>query len=429
MNRIILIGNGFDKAHGLPTSYKEFIDSYWSKLGENICNQGIPEIYEDEFVKISIRHIHTFEPNGLKAIKCYADFETLFDTHGNEMEILFKNRFFAQLSKASLKNWVDVENEYYSALVKVLKNRSRNPKNEISELNNLNKDFDAIRHLLEEYLSGIIKTDQKFDSIQKEILAPLTQKDIAHTHKMALIKHVQQRVDRIDVEIHQLQRNGIDPTCFYGKDENEIKDILEWVDKIKKFDERGNRRQYIRKNIENLPDFLSLPEEIMLLNFNYTNTAERYIPNESHNTIPNVQCIYIHGRLNDKSNPMIFGYGDELDDNYKAIEDRNDNRYLEYIKSTSYHKTDNYRLLLEFAESDYFQIFIMGHSCGNSDRTLLNTLFEHKNCMSIKPFYYRTEDGTDNYSDIVRNISRNFKDKQLMRARVVNQTYCELLLK
>ncbi len=429
MNRIILIGNGFDKAHGLPTSYKEFIDSYWSKLGENICNQGIPKIYEDEFVEISIRHIHTFEPNELKTIKCYADFETLFDTHDNEMEVLFKNQFFAQLSKASLKNWVDVENEYYSALVQVLKNRSRNPKNEISELNNLNKDFDAIRHLLEAYLSGIIKTDQKFDSIQKEILAPLTQKDIAHTHKMALIKHVQQRVDRIDVEKQQLQRNGIDPTCFYGKDENEIKDILEWVDKIKKFDERGNRRQYIRKNIENLPDYLSLPEEIMLLNFNYTNTAKRYIPNKSPNTIPNVQCINIHGQLNDKSNPMIFGYGDELDDNYKAIEDRNDNRYLEYIKSTSYHKTDNYRLLLEFAESGYFQIFIMGHSCGNSDRTLLNTLFEHKNCMSIKPFYYRAEDGTDNYSDIVRNISRNFKDKQLMRARVVNQTYCEPLLK
>ncbi|MBO8479057.1 MAG: hypothetical protein IAB80_09255, partial [Bacteroidetes bacterium] len=26
MNRLILIGNGFDKAHGLATSYQEFID-------------------------------------------------------------------------------------------------------------------------------------------------------------------------------------------------------------------------------------------------------------------------------------------------------------------------------------------------------------------------------------------------------------------
>ncbi len=29
MNRIILIGNGFDLAHGLETSYKDFIDDFW----------------------------------------------------------------------------------------------------------------------------------------------------------------------------------------------------------------------------------------------------------------------------------------------------------------------------------------------------------------------------------------------------------------
>ena len=31
MNRIILIGNGFDLAHGLKTSYKNFLDDYWQK--------------------------------------------------------------------------------------------------------------------------------------------------------------------------------------------------------------------------------------------------------------------------------------------------------------------------------------------------------------------------------------------------------------
>lgn len=29
MNRVIIIGNGFDKAHGLATGYRDFIDSYW----------------------------------------------------------------------------------------------------------------------------------------------------------------------------------------------------------------------------------------------------------------------------------------------------------------------------------------------------------------------------------------------------------------
>ena len=39
----------------------------------------------------------------------------------------------------------------------------------------------------------------------------------------------------------------------------------------------------------------------------------------------------------------------------------------------------------------------MGHSCGTSDRTMLNTLFEHRNCVSIKPFYYEKYDGSGYY--------------------------------
>ena len=31
MNRIVLIGNGFDLAHGLKTSYADFIYWYWKR--------------------------------------------------------------------------------------------------------------------------------------------------------------------------------------------------------------------------------------------------------------------------------------------------------------------------------------------------------------------------------------------------------------
>jgi len=87
-----------------------------------------------------------------------------------------------------------------------------------------------------------------------------------------------------------------------------------------------------------------------------------------------------------------------------------------------------YRKMLEFIESAPFQICIMGHSCGNSDRTLLNTLFEHHFCTSIMPYYYINEKGKDNYLELVMNISRNFTDMKLMRDRVVNKKYCEPLV-
>jgi hypothetical protein len=69
----------------------------------------------------------------------------------------------------------------------------------------------------------------------------------------------------------------------------------------------------------------------------------------------------------------------------------------------------------------------MGHSCGLSDRVLLNTVFEHKNCKSIKIFFHEQENGIDNYTDIVQNISRHFDDKKLMRSKIVNKLLCEPL--
>lgn len=180
--------------------------------------------------------------------------------------------------------------------------------------------------------------------------------------------------------------------------------------------------------------FVNMPDEVLRLSFNYTLTEKLYFDSNKfirfdwmHPMV--IDSVHIHGSIHKKdNNPIIFGYGDELDDDYLEIEKLDDNRYLENIKSVKYLDRDNYKRLLEFVNSDQYQIVIMGHSCGNSDRTLLNTLFEHDNCVSIKPYYHKREDGSDNYSDIVRNITRNFNDKQKLRDRVVNKQYCEPLL-
>ena len=113
-----------------------------------------------------------------------------------------------------------------------------------------------------------------------------------------------------------------------------------------------------------------------------------------------------------------------MDDDYKTIEKLQDNEFLENIKSINYHKTRNYRRLLDFIHSGLFQVYVMGHSCGNSDRTLLNTLFEHENCASVKVFYHQTGEEKDDYSNLIRNISRNFNDKARMRDTVVNWERC-----
>jgi len=94
------------------------------------------------------------------------------------------------------------------------------------------------------------------------------------------------------------------------------------------------------------------------------------------NLTKNLENIHIHGTLDNEAS-IIFGYGDELDEDYKKIERLNDNEYLKNVKSIRYLDISNYKKLLRFINSDMYQIFIFGHSFGISGRTLLNTLFEH----------------------------------------------------
>ena len=50
------------------------------------------------------------------------------------------------------------------------------------------------------------------------------------------------------------------------------------------------------------------------LNSNYTKTADMYLYPES-----TFEVNHIHGEIDNKDNPIIFGYGDELDESYKEL--------------------------------------------------------------------------------------------------------------
>ena len=54
MNRIVLIGNGFDLAHGLKTSYADFINWYWEQLMNKILSSMVSNI-DDGLCKVKLR--------------------------------------------------------------------------------------------------------------------------------------------------------------------------------------------------------------------------------------------------------------------------------------------------------------------------------------------------------------------------------------
>lgn len=416
MNRIVLIGNGFDLAHGLKTSYADFIEWYWRKWGEKLL-RSFYSIEEDELclfklnnnVRLAgwyytLHYYYQINPlipcDGLEVVNVVKQNSELFD-------YTIKNLLFQEIcDKKEAKNWVDIEDEYYSFL-----KSSDNPKQ-------INVDLGLIKGKLVEYLvelqNHIISNDILNPIIQKQILEPIKKEDISIGSIEKWNEMLEQRLEYQNEDWRELI---LGYNIKQGVSDYSIQEVEVFKNAYKKEIKDG-----IINNLETtLYPTMRLPDSIMLLNFNYTNTADMYIPKADKFLVN-----HIHGSL---SNPesVIFGYGDELDDAFNVLLDKKDNEYLRNIKSIRYQEVPNYRNMLRFIESSPYQIYIMGHSCGNSDRTMLNTLFEHRNCVSIKPFYHKWDDGTDNYMEIVQNIARNFTDMKLMRDRVVNKTFCETI--
>lgn len=423
MNRIIIIGNGFDKAHGLATGYRDFIDSYWINVSGHIFNGYKrwlaeqwgsiidPSPYEDEFVRFEVfrdKQHKTPEPSYPQSDSAPYDevrwLIAMFNDGANmryegSVRLTFKNKFFEHISgRCSLNNWVDIENEYYGKLKELLAEEDAVIRSEKVQI--LNRDFEVVKKRLETYLTEVVQETQAkpFPSIQEAFDSIIDPKEVAFGKRKMFVDFILSNIEGDAVRL--------------DKEEN-----LSYLF-CRSQDEKWNCYVTRLLSDKHFQETYCSPANTLILNFNYTQTAKQLYARDAD------EIIDIHGTLNNEHNPIIFGYGDELDGDYKQIENLQDNDFLENIKSVRYHETGCYRQLLGFIESEPYQVITMGHSCGNSDRTLLNTLFEHRNCISVKVYYHQQEDGTDDYSQLIRNLSRNFNDKAAMRDKVVNKEFC-----
>ncbi len=361
MNRLIIIGNGFDLAHGLKTSYNDFVIYYFkqsliSALNNLKLNNNRPYNefyhYKDELIEIKfdIRYNRESYLPIIDNIKKVSELEELYTKLGIEISY-----FFGVLKKgvANIKeyNWVDFELEYFKELI-LIKFKKVDVNKKIQELNT------------------------HFEIFKNKLIAYLKQQQDEFTNSQ----------DRLELN-----------TCF-------SEEILE-------------------KDVDFKTNGSHFPNRLLFLNFNYTNTLETYVTDCKEQIVSEIN--YIHGSVNDENNPPIFGFGDEFDKRYKEFEDEGNNELFKHIKSFGYLKTNNYSDLTRFLDSDKFQVQIFGHSCGLSDRTMFKEIFEHENCLSIKLFYHLKEDGSDDYTDKTYELYRHFSDKNSMRKKIVDKQKCK----
>lgn len=279
INRIILVGNGFDLAHGLATRYADFINWYW-KQWENRLLRSAQKIEDDGLFSFRLKdnvglaswymvwqwhyRIPLLLSNDLKKY----DIINRVKNDTNVCDYKSYSTFFDNICKQiEQKKWVDIENEYYDALNKEY----------FSNPQKLNNEFEIIKLNLIEYLTNIQKTGINEaiinQSLKNKIFAPIKTRDIAISAREHLLKFAAEQYAGIKgfsyaTIYHQLE--DID-----GR-EKRIQDLENFAEEYGKQIELLGIESVIDENI--IPDSLLYPNRLLLLNFNYTHTADLYIP-------------------------------------------------------------------------------------------------------------------------------------------------------
>lgn len=375
MNDIILLGNGFDLAHGLKTGYKDYVRAML--IDSLIVKGGERPTYMDSPFKLS----GSIDKSGVPA-----------------------SEFWEAAKKENRKLC-----ELYNRLLEL-------PKDDESRF---------IRRIIEDFESkGWVDLEETFFSILKESIA---EDGIDKARIKILNKQMKELGESLCKYLDTLEQPA--PS-------QDIRTLFEQIKKEqigRAWEQARNynfpRMAVTRVHAGQMEERLS---GIIVLTFNYTDTCEvlykdaltikvkdasNYsLVGELKDDIPPT-FIHIHGSL--KEEDIVLGYGDETTDKFRELEDANDNELTKYFKSFYYMQNPRYRQFFEVLERGPFRLHLMGHSCGLSDRVLLSSIFNHPNLEDVRIYYHdRGEDGND-YFQLCQNISRHFHDKHAMRRKIL----------
>lgn len=168
MNRLVIIGNGFDIAHGLKTSYMDFINWYWDKRVNSFI-QNDTTVSEDCLCKLTIigKNISSWKGfvygsnyfikdkfskekfSGHEVIECIMDSPDIFSFECSKF-------FETILQSMKTKGWVDIENDYYQLL-----KRGTDGSNCKYTTKDLNEQMKFVKNKLVEYLRTLVNASPK----------------------------------------------------------------------------------------------------------------------------------------------------------------------------------------------------------------------------------------------------------------------------
>jgi hypothetical protein len=367
-NLVVIIGNGFDLAHGLKTSYNDFanwylnevitnellklkdgketsiirkifIDKYNKSIPSNITMEPSPKLSEKVKISLIISYIMN---NDIKNLKGMLNLK-----NAPPLKKLIYNPFLCNLYNDKYDNWFDIEQAYYDELLNIFHDKDGydrvNDSPFIERIDSLNIDLQGIKDALKEYLSTSIKP-------------------------------------------------GEDKNIYYS-----------------------------------LSKLLKDRENISYINFNYTSTINCYdrLQNDDDLTKylkPTIKNIHIHNNLFED---IIFGYGDDTDEEYQKIKMIKNKEFLRCFKTFDYLKSGNYRKVLNELSTfkDGYEVLIIGHSLALTDKTILKTILDNPKCYNIELLkrsdLKSEEEKEESHFELHANLSRIFSSEKDLREKVI----------
>jgi hypothetical protein len=299
INKLFLVGNGLDLALGLKTSYTDFMFWLLKKQLLSSCQNYKRQRAPSEY------HVKSVSGGLMHALTIYG-----LSTH-NLFDVLIKENYGKEKLVEAFDNFNDLEDIFdFLGRTEVeieLKNR-----------------FGLFREIYKQSNAGWVDIEETYFQILKQILYD------KRNHSISVLN------DELEILSEELKEYLLTLKVNLNKDLGSPY--------IKQFIQPINPEDIISNDVN-----ISEVEigEIYFLNFNYTKTLSELVEITS-NKMEDFDINSIHGSIENKE-PIVFGYGDEMDEDYKKIEDLKNNDFLKHIKSFQYLLTLNEgRLLLYY---------------------------------------------------------------------------------
>lgn len=366
--KILLIGNGFDLAHGLPTSYSFFLD-FCDKIKETLL---FPEFSNDDEWKKDII-LNWDIDNSIKS-KLFEEWNTnnnlnklFIEIYDNIKSNIWITYFLKKRNQLG-KNWIDFE----------------------SEISNVVQAFECVRNCTE---SGKSIPRSEIEGIKVEEVEEFI--DIFEGNDS---KKFQLSYFNLNIFNKCIKQMTLDLDSLIRALEIYISGFINKIEGLQKNDDI--------KDIN--PD--------CVLSFNYSNTYERIYGQSN-----KIKYDYIHGKADINNNVetcnLVLGIDEYLEGHdrdekleflafkkfYQRIYKSTDSSYMEWIDEIHRNFLITYKL------------YIFGHSLDKTDKDILALLICNDNVQTKIYYHRKSNDDKKELGKLIRNLVRVIGAKELIR--------------